>query len=52
MKKASITIDAKGDGVKSSNDEDESKGNIILENGELNIEAGGMVFRQKNLYMV
>ena len=41
MRDANITIEAAGDGVKSSNDEDEQKGNIVLESGALTITAAG-----------
>jgi hypothetical protein len=37
MKDTTISVVATGDGVKSSNDEDEAKGNIILESGSLTV---------------
>lgn len=39
LKEATVSIKATGDGVKASNDEDESKGNIMLESGSLSIQA-------------
>ena len=39
MQNAMITIDAQGDGVKSTNDEKDDKGNIVLQNGSLTINA-------------
>ncbi|WP_338788617.1 carbohydrate-binding domain-containing protein [Metabacillus sp. FJAT-53654] len=41
MKNATISVVATGDGVKASNDEDEKKGNIILESGSLTVQAKG-----------
>lgn len=41
MRDASITIESVGDGLKSSNDEKEDKGNILLESGNLTIHAQG-----------
>jgi hypothetical protein len=41
MKDATISVVATGDGVKASNDEDETKGNIILESGSLTVQAKG-----------
>ena len=39
MQSANVSIEAKGDGVKSTNDENESLGNIVLESGTLTIDA-------------
>ncbi|WP_099157171.1 carbohydrate-binding domain-containing protein [Virgibacillus ndiopensis] len=41
MKGATVSVTATGDGVKASNDEDESKGNIVLESGTLKVKAEG-----------
>ncbi|MEN2767514.1 carbohydrate-binding domain-containing protein [Ornithinibacillus xuwenensis] len=41
MQHSNLSIVASGDGVKSSNDEDEDKGNIVLESGTLTILADG-----------
>ncbi|MBO1510761.1 carbohydrate-binding domain-containing protein [Metabacillus bambusae] len=41
MKDTTISVVATGDGVKASNDEDETKGNIILESGSLTVQAKG-----------
>ena len=38
---AAITLDVQGDGLKSDNDEDETFGYIIIENGIFNISANG-----------
>lgn len=40
MRDATINVTANGDGVKSSNDEDAEKGNIVLQSGLLNVTAG------------
>ena len=40
MRDANINITANGDGVKSSNDEDAEKGNIVLQSGALHVTAG------------
>ncbi|MFJ5770541.1 carbohydrate-binding domain-containing protein [Psychrobacillus sp. NPDC093180] len=41
MSNATVNITADGDGVKSSNDEDEGRGNIVLESGYLTVVAQG-----------
>lgn len=41
MSNATVNISADGDGIKSSNDEDEGRGNIVLENGYLTVVAQG-----------
>ncbi|WP_431028308.1 carbohydrate-binding domain-containing protein [Lysinibacillus sp. LZ02] len=40
MRDANIKVTANGDGMKSSNDEDAEKGNIVLQSGSLQITAG------------
>lgn len=40
IKDANITIDAKSDGMKSTNDTNTEKGYILIENSNINIEAG------------
>jgi len=40
MRDANINVTANGDGVKSSNDEDTEKGNIVLQSGSLYVTAG------------
>lgn len=40
MRDATINVIANGDGVKSSNDEDTEKGNIVLQSGSLHVTAG------------
>ena len=40
MRDANIKVTANGDGVKSSNDEDTEKGNIVLHSGSLYVTAG------------
>ena len=40
MRDATINVIANGDGVKSSNDEDAEKGNIVLQSGLLQVTAG------------
>ncbi|WP_160806866.1 carbohydrate-binding domain-containing protein [Virgibacillus salexigens] len=39
MKDAAISVTSTGDGIKASNDEDEQKGNIVLQSGSLFVEA-------------
>ncbi|MDI2585856.1 carbohydrate-binding domain-containing protein [Psychrobacillus sp. NEAU-3TGS] len=41
MSNATVNITADGDGVKSSNDEDEGRGNVVLESGYLTVVAQG-----------
>ncbi|QUG42748.1 carbohydrate-binding domain-containing protein [Psychrobacillus sp. INOP01] len=41
LSNATVNITADGDGVKSSNDEDEDRGNIVLESGYLTVIAQG-----------
>ncbi|GGA38580.1 carbohydrate-binding domain-containing protein [Psychrobacillus lasiicapitis] len=41
MSNATVNITADGDGVKSSNDEDDGRGNIVLESGYLTVVAQG-----------
>ncbi|MGM7723716.1 carbohydrate-binding domain-containing protein [Metabacillus sp. Hm71] len=41
VKDAAISVTATGDGLKASNDEDESKGNIVLESGSVTVQAKG-----------
>ncbi|KKI92913.1 hypothetical protein WQ54_06975 [Bacillus sp. SA1-12] len=41
VKDAVVSVTANGDGLKASNDEDESKGNIVLESGSVAVQAKG-----------
>nr|WP_198044592.1 carbohydrate-binding domain-containing protein [Lysinibacillus timonensis] len=53
MKNANITITALGDGLKSSNDEDEDKGHVVLQSGTLSIEAeGDGIQSEKTVYVI
>ncbi|SER62170.1 protein of unknown function [Gracilibacillus ureilyticus] len=52
LKDADITITAQGDGVKSSNDSDADKGNVVLENGSLTIDAAGDGIQSENTVTV
>lgn len=41
VKEANITVESVGDGLKTSNTEDEKKGNIVLESGSVSIQSEG-----------
>lgn len=52
MSNATINITADGDGVKSSNDEDADRGNIVLESGNLTVIAQGDGIQAENEIVV